>query len=274
MSKGEGHVRGRFSNKEEEFIRTNYMTMTDREIADALRRDVKSIQRKRDNMGLADKRKKHFKQVGKRSRDSYLSSLSDSDRKTVFTKELHGSALYKKVKSVLTPDELKFYEEKFIEFLTDPTIQTVTGPERDILHEMIMAQIRRFRLMEAEKDERIDKGNMSYSKAKEISECDNTIRKCQEALNVTRKQRMKDSSDQAIHFANVIKELQDPNVRRAVGAEAAMLKFMAEAWYNEHMGKNIRTGQEEPYDISRLFHDGAEIGEISSDFMGDKEGND
>ena len=271
MPTGEGLVRGRFSKKEEEFIRRNYMTMTDREIAEALRRDVKSVSRKREYMGLSDKRKKHFKQVTKRSRESYLSSLTDTDKRAVFLKELHASAVFKRVKKVVTKEELRFYEEKFIEFLMDPTIQTITGPERDILHEMIMAQIRRFRLMEAEKIGRIDNKDPSYSKAKDIAECDNTIRKCQEALNVTRKQRMKDRNDQAITFANVIKELQDPNIRREIGAEAAMLKYMAEQWYNKHMGEenNIRSGQD-PYDISGLFHEDVETKDLSADFMGDE----
>ena len=44
------------------------------------------------------------------------------------------------------------YEQKYLEFMLDPSVETVTNMERDLWHEMTIAQIRVMQLLEKEKE--------------------------------------------------------------------------------------------------------------------------
>lgn len=263
----QGKIKGRFSKKEDAFLRKNYKDLTDKEMATALNRSVKSVTNRRNKLSLTDKN------VGKddsaksmQYRMAFLNSLDDDAKREEYLRDLKRSALYKETKRVLTKREIKFYEETFVNFLMDPTIETMTVPERDALHDMTIAQIMIFRLLEWEKREH-EKGNHEYSKAKDIREQEDVIKSCRKSLNVERQQRMKNQNDSVISFANVIKELKNPDLREKVGLEAAMFKYIAEKKYNEMLKKSITSGQSEEYDLSIIFKDGKVPDELSGEFL-------
>ncbi|MBU1067379.1 hypothetical protein KKE60_06300 [Patescibacteria group bacterium] len=264
MSDVLGKVRGRFSRKEDDFIRQNYQHLSDKDLAASLNREVRSITNRRVKLDLI-----HDKQENgqiKQYQERYRRSLTEEEKRASYTKELKRSALYRETKKVVNKSELIFYEEQLINFLMDPTIETMTVPERDALHEMTIAQIIIFRLLAAEKAE-YETGNRSYSKAKEIEAQESVIQSCRRSLNVERQQRMKNKSDSAMSFANVIKELRDPNLRRQIGMEAAMLKYIAEKKYNTMLSKTMTSGQSELYDLSLLFRDGKVPDELPGEFL-------
>jgi hypothetical protein len=257
--------KGRFSVEEEEFIRQNYMFMTDAEIARQLGRKTKAIANKRERLGLNNKREMK-KKPSRRHRVALLSSLDESEKEKFYLSELRKSPWYKHVKSVLNPSEFKFYEDKYVNFMLDPTIETMTVAERDALHQMTIAQIRSLRFMREEQQARL-KGDDKFNRAREISECDTVVQKCQESLNTQRKQRLKNQGDQAINLTQMIKELKDPAIRREVGYQAAMFKYMGEKDYNDHLGSNILSGQDEEFDLSIIFKDGVVPSGLGSNFF-------
>lgn len=244
-----GKVKGRFTKAEDDFLKKNYRLMTDRQIANSLNRSVKSIVNRRGKLDLTDKRGNKVSKT--EFRNHFMSSLSSSDKATLINKELKSTATYKAIKKVLSPRELRFYEEKYIGFMMDPSIETMTVPEKDALHEMTMCQIQLIRL-HGEERACID-SNSQFSRSSDMKNLQDIIQRYQRDLNATRAQRLKNQSDSAINFTNLIKEMKQPELRRELGYEAAMLKYIAERHYNDHYGKNILSGKKYLFDIDSLF---------------------
>lgn len=257
-------VKGTFSSSEEDFIRNNHSTMTDKAIGEALNRDPKSVTNKRTKLGLNTKRNKP--KLTAKYRDAYIATMDEPERKKFHEKEVISSARYRAIQGSLTQDECSYYVEKYIDFMLDPTIETMTAMEKDALHQLLLSEIRISRHMKEEKTyndmiENWDIGEHGkppapISRAKEIRECQEVILKCQTSLNVERKQRLKNQTDQSITFTNLIKEMKNPQTRHRLGLEATMLKVVAEQFYNSHIGKNIFSGHGKKFDISKNFRDG------------------
>jgi len=245
--------KGRFSQSEEAFIRQNYLSMSDREMGKVLNRDFNSIMqyRKRKNLTKQNVKIKDKNLKSQIKKASYLNSLSQEDKKKAILDELRATAGYRTVSKSLTDDEKRYYEEKYLEFMMDPTIETMTSSEKDLVHTMVIAEIRMFRFLEDEKNFR--ENNSNANRSKEIQECMDTIHKCQKSLNVTREQRLKNRQDQSINFVNILKELQDANKRAEIGYEAAMLKYIAEEAYNNRLNKNILAGDDSEIDLGSNF---------------------
>lgn len=264
MAKKEGMKSGRWSPEEDDALRKQYANMTDEQLAKELNRPVDGVRNRRRLLGLEDKKAKSITLDPEKSREAYIASMSDDERKEFFRNELRKSTLYKSTKAVLDPEELVLYEDKYVDFMSDPTIETMTVMEKDALHDMTVAQIRIFRHLKEERNASA-KGE-PISRAKEIQACQDVVSRAQESLNVQRKQRLKNQNDQAVTFTNVIKELKDPNIRRKTGVEATMFKFIAEKFYNDHVGVNIISGKDTTYDTSKLFKDGVEPSGLTSKF--------
>lgn len=258
-------VNGSFTKEEDDFIKDNLMKMTVPEIAKQLNRSYKSVANRRARLGLSNKR--ISKVVNTSDRSSVLYNMSENEKRNFLLDELHRSSTYKQTKEVLTNKELQYYEEKYVDFMMDPTIETMTSMEKDALHQMSMSQIRIFRYMEEERQSRIDYDNFAkrngngdppriISRSREIKECEEIVQKCQEGLKVQRKQRLDNKSDQAVTFSAIIKELKDPNTRREAGYEAVMLKFIAEQSYNNLLRKNIKSGSDLTFNIGANFKNG------------------
>jgi len=238
---------GRFSKEEDDFIRANYESMTDKAIAASLKRTRKSIINRRHKMGFVQETTKGKARITEKNRDAYMATLDEHDRSGVYEKEVRNSSRFKNIFLAYDHIELNYYVEKYVEFMMDPTIETMTAMEKDTLHQMIISEIRINRYSRQEKeDEKQAKedGRSPISRAREINECQQIIKKCQESLNVERKQRLKNQSDQSITFTNLIRELKDPSARLRTGREAAMLKFICEMYYNDNVGKSIISGKD------------------------------
>lgn len=267
--KSKKYVEGVFSEAEDQVIKDNWDILTEEQIASKLNRTFNSLHihltaKVRSRLGLRPKR--IGRPLAPRSKEQIVASLPEDKRRSFFLKELRSTIMYKSIKNVLDNEELNLYEEKYLNFMTDPTIETMTTMEKDAWHEMTMAQIRIFRYLKEEKVSK-DTGK-TISRSKEIRDCEDIIETAQESLNVQRRQRLKNQNDQAVTFTNVIKELKDPNTRRRTGIEAAMLKYIAEATYNAMLGKNIFSGTSEPYNIEQNFKNGATPSGLSPNFTG------
>lgn len=269
--KNRGAITGRaFSKRERAFIRDNFETMKDDQIARELGRTKSSIKNYRIRRNLI-KPSQGVRPAGpSSSRANFMGNMDDFEKSEHFLKQLRASALYKAFRDACAETKyIRLYEQKFVEFMLDPTVETVTAMERDIWHEMTVAQIRELEYIRKEKVAvtRIDKEGNSFDifpdYAREIAECTKTIQKCQDSLNVERKQRLKDGNDTAMNFTEVVKELRSSAVRRKVGDEAAMMKYMTEKHYNDHLGKNIASGK---FDLGLNFKDGKEPEGLDGDF--------
>lgn len=262
-NKKDNLMTGRFNKTENEFIRNNHETMTDKAIAEALNRDVKSVTNRRTKLGLGTKRNKP--KLTKKHREAYVASLEEKDKRKFHEKEIISSARFRAIQDALSDWEQAYYIEKYVEFMLDPTIETMTAMEKDALHQLLISEMRIARHMAEEKkyndtianwDLKNGKPPVPISRAKEIRECQEVLMKCQSSLNVERKQRLKNQTDQSITFTNLIKEMKNPQTRHRMGIEAAMLKVIAEQFYNSRLDKNIRSGQNNKFDLAKNFRDG------------------
>ncbi len=265
--------KGRFDKSEEAFIRQNFLSMSDKDLADAINRDRNSIiqYRKRNNLN------KQGSKVTKKSntdndmkKKAFVNSMSDGEKKRVFLDELRATAQYRTTIKSIDDLEKQFYEERYLEFMMDPTVETMTASEKDTLHRKTISEIRMIRYLEDEKNFR-DTGSQA-SRSREIQECQDTIYKCEKSLNVTREQRLKDNQDQSITFTNIIKELQDPNKRSEIGYEAAMLKYMAELHYEKNIGLTIYAGDDSTVNVDENFVNGKKPEQFTEDFLGRNNG--
>jgi len=265
-------IKGRFTEAEENFIRNNHEKMIDKAIGEALNRSEKSITNKRDKMNLVTKRNKP--KLTKKYRESYIATLDDNDRKRFHEKEIIASAMYRAIQGSLEPHEQDYYIEKYVGFMMDPTIETMTAMEKDALHQLLISELRIIRHMKEEKAYNTlisswqgqGKPPAPISRAKEIRECQEVILKCQVSLNVERKQRLKNQTDQSISFTSMIKEMKNPQTRYILGIEATMLKVITERTYNTSLGKHIFSGHGRKFDLSQNFRDG-KIPELPEDFL-------
>lgn len=269
----------KLTQKEQDFIRQNYTKMTDKQIGDALGRTWRSIEsyREKNKLKKAQGQPSKFKGVGpKKNRNAFIATLDDEDKRRFLSRELSYKPMYQEFTKAYKnkPNCIRLYKQKYLEFAMDPTVETVTSMEWDIWHEMTLAQIREMEYLRRENDERgvnRDGVEIELNFAKEIAECQKVIQKCQESLNVERRQRLKTNSDQAISFTQVIKELRHPDMRRKAGESACMLKYIAEKHYNTHVGTNIISGSNTGFDLGILFKDGKEPEGLNGDFEGEKE---
>lgn len=266
-------VSGRFSKEEDETIRTSYGTRSAAEIARDLRRATKSVENRVTKLGLRSPQKKP-NLTKSQHREAYVATLTDDERKEFFGKEVRASSRYRSVIDAFSDHERDYYIEKYVEFMMDPTIETMTAMEKDTLHQMLLAEIQIQRYMREEKqhsDILADWDGQGpppppFSRAREIKDCQDVIMKCQKSLMVERAQRLKDQSDQSVTFTNLIKEMKDPRNRHTLGNEAAMLKLIAEQTFNSKLGTNIVSGSDRKFDLARNFVDG-EVPELPTEFL-------
>lgn len=265
---------GRFSKKEDDFLMHNHNSMTDKQLAEALGRNVKSVTNRREKLGLKTSRNKP--KLTEKYRESYVAGLDNTERKKFFEKEVKSSEQYRSIFDALDEHEHKYYVEKYVDFMSDSTIETMTAMEKDALHQLILSELRIVRHFREEKayndkikdwDPAHGKPPTPISRAKEIRECQEVVIKMQASLMVERKQRLKDQSDQSITFTSLIKEMKDPRNRNRLGIEATMLKVIAEKTYNDKVkSKNIVSGRDKQYDLSKNFRGGI-VPDLPKDFL-------
>lgn len=276
--------KGQWSDEEKNLLMANYLLLTDEEMSRKLGRTRTSVSKMRTRMKLS-KTDEPIPDTKGQHRGSYVSALDEGDKRKFLMKEMRRTAQYKSTKQILRSEELEFYEERYIEFMMDPTIETMTSAEKDTLHRKTLAEIRLHRFLEEEKraidtfadydnedtEEREERRKYITNKSKEISDCNTVIKECEKSLNVTREQRLKNSNDQAVNFTTLIKDMQNPALRVEVGYEAAMFRWMARKDANEKSGEHILSGRDEQYDLGKEFKSGVEPEGVSNDFTGEKD---
>jgi len=260
--------RGRSTKEEDAFITANINAMTNRQMADSLKRKthfvanrIKVLELRREST-ISEKLSKP---------SSFLHTMNDKEKAKYFRTEVTLSATFRALKKSFTDAEQQYYIDKYANFMLDPSIETMTAMEKDALHELIVNQVRINRWMQEEKEDKelVVKQKLnrqSISRSREIKEAQELIAKYQKSLNVEREQRLKNQSDQSVTFNNIIRDLKSQKSRIQAGQEAAMLKYIAERSYNHALGTNIISGKDKTFDIGKLFHDG-KAPDLSADFI-------
>ncbi|MCK5610131.1 hypothetical protein KAR91_50120 [Candidatus Pacearchaeota archaeon] len=277
--------KGTWSDEEKNLLITNYLLLTDEEMAKRLGRTRTSVSKMRTRMKLS-KTDEPAPDIKGQHRGSYVSALSEGDKRTFLMAEMRRTAQYKQTKGILRTDEMEFYEERYIEFMMDPTIETMTSAEKDTLHRKTLTEIRLHRFLQEEKraidefadfdgeddddNEREERRKYIANKSREIDSCNQVIKECEKSLNVTREQRLKNSNDQAVNFTTLIKDMQNPALRAEIGYEAAMFRWMARKDANEKTGEHILSGRDEQYSLGKEFKSGVEPEGVSNDFTGEE----
>jgi hypothetical protein len=253
--------------------------MTDKQVGAKLNRDPKAVSQCRSRLGLMHRKNKSGKSEKPATGTAVSATpiISDEDKKELVIRQLVSSPKYSALKDVLTEQELKMYIDKYVGFMMDPTIESMTFMEEDALNQCIIAEIRMYRLLKEEKDDRqraIDEdGRPHIDKSKAIRECEEIILKFHRSLNVEREQRLKTQADQSKTFVNLVREMKNPANREKMGREAAMLKYIAEKWYNDNLMTDdnkegpIRSGNDIKFNIGSIFKDGSEPEGLASDFL-------
>lgn len=220
--------------KKEQFIRDNYLKMTDAAIGRRLKIPRDTIAKWRVRLGLGKRgtpAQKHDKNITKPKRSVNLKRMSEEEKKEYYLRQVRSRPRYGLMKKGMTSEEMRFYEEKYVEYFSSPDIETITIQEEDDLHEMTMLQIRILRLQKEEQDSRATGGQLvDHSKA--IKEATELIMKFKTSLDMERKQRLKRQEDSATNFTTLIREINQAHTRLMVGEEATMLKFRTEEAVN------------------------------------------
>lgn len=260
--------KGRFTDEEKEVIKQNYLTMSDQQIAEIIGRDKTAVVNFRRRHGLDKNGKSSVSQDlnTEVARDKFVSALPEESKKKELLAALRAGPTYRTIVRTLDKQEIQFYEDRFLDFMMDPTIETMTATEKDALHRKTIAEIRVHRFLAEEKEYR--EQGQPQNKAREIKDLNDQIFQCEKSLNVTREQRLKDGQDQSINFTSIVKELQNPRLRQEVGYEAAMFKWMQRAAFNDEMGRTINAGDETLFDLGEDFVDPANAEKFDSDFLG------
>jgi hypothetical protein len=223
--------------KKEQYIRDNYLKMSDLKMSKHLRTPRSTVTKWRLRLGL-NKRgagpKKTDKKITKaRPQQVNLKRLSDEDRRKFFLQQLRTRPRYDLMS--LTKPEMRFYEEKYVEYFSNPDIETITVHEEDDLHEMTILQIRIMRLQKEEHDSRMNSTpNMAIvDNSKQIKDAMDDFLKLKKSLDLERRQRLERQEDSATNFTTLVGEINKDHTRALVGEEATMLKFRMEESLNQ-----------------------------------------
>lgn len=233
--------------KKEQFIRDNYLKMTDAVLGKRLKIPRGTIAKWRVRLGLSKRGatpQKHDKNITKDKRAVNLKRMTDEEKKAYYLKQLRARPRYNLMKDGMSPEELKFYEEKYIEYFASPDIETITVQEEDDLHEMTIQQIRILRLQKDEQDSRNQSatGQQLVDNSKQIKEATELVLKFKTMLDLERKQRLQRQEDSATNFTTLVKEINQRHTRILVGEESTMLKFRMEEAVNMLIDNGLAHG--------------------------------
>ncbi|RKY43050.1 MAG: hypothetical protein DRP85_00710 [Candidatus Makaraimicrobium thalassicum] len=234
----------------EKFIKQNYNKMSDAEIAAYLNVPVHVVGRWRKKLKLIKVPGYDVElNVDKINKQARL--LNPLERRKYYLKQLRSRPRYQLVKKMLSPEELRFYEEKYVEYFSSPDIETITIHEEDDIHELTMAQIALMRLQKEEYEAR-KRGDPFIDYSRAIKDKNETILKIKKSLDLERAQRLQRQADSSTNFTNLIKELNDMGIRKMAGEEATMLKFRMEEAVNDLIDDGLMFGVEK-IDLGKNF---------------------
>lgn len=244
--------KGRWQPWEEQWLRQHWNKTSDKDIADKLGRDEKSVARKRKILGL-------IKANGRPSNEAQaeatfasptpysLAKLSKEERLKFYKASFKTHWRYKLINKILLDDELDYYEHKYIEFIDTNDITLI---EEDLLHNMIMCDIQIIRIQvqlrdaikNYNEDDDDDKRPPPQYLYKDLNDAEQRYLKYQEKLNLTRQQRMKENREEDVTISSIVKELLDKKNKRDADKLAGELDFFKRKAREEMNGMDFLLG--------------------------------
>ena len=237
--------RGRFTLAEEAYVKGHYEFKTDKELAEFLNRDPTAIKRKRDLLGLKKKSGGQTAKSIKDARQSFsekqldrdaYSLLTKEERQDLFRRSFESTERYKSLRRTLTNEEIDAYIENFLNYKYQ--FETLEVHEEDFLHQAIMQLIMQDRILCMEKSARDSFDTGDHNAMEIMSRIETLDRRYQESveiyskimksLHATREQRLKTNKETSLSLVTVVQSLQDEEMRKKLGVEAAMIKKGAE----------------------------------------------
>lgn len=211
--------------EETDYMRNNYLTKSDEEMARHLNKSLRQVQNKRARLGL-------FKQISEFHTQHAQSKfmMTDEQAKNIALRALRESPHYLRAKSVLQDDEVGYYEEKWVSYIN--SMDELTAPEKNALDILIMLEVRIYRFLRLEKmSQNMAKELMDPSQIRhwqrEINECVDRHKALLREMNISREQRIKEQGQRTLTFLSLLRELDDTEKRNAIAREAAVYDFMA-----------------------------------------------
>lgn len=224
----------RFNDEEVIYIKENWMSATDEQIAEKLGRSPEAIRRKRDDLGLKKPggrptRITKESNIYKNPTVASLATLSKERRLEFYKKSFEKNPRYQQVLLELNEIEMNYYKHKYVEFLD--SIDTITINEEDMLHHMLMSDIIIHRIratMKKESDEwdkKLEGARPPQNLLPELQRAEERYMKYHQSLNVTREQRLKTEKEEKVTIVSIVKTYQDKQAREEAGRHAAMMEY-------------------------------------------------
>jgi len=233
--------KGKWEDWEKDYLFKHYDHNTDEELAAHLGRTKTSVIQMRRKLSI----KKNKKQIQPEQINELMSKhreitdntsvqdLDEAQQRRFWLNDLQQSSQWQQCKAMFDENELSIYQVKYVEMML--SLETVTEVEKGSVHLMISALIRFDRYQQLEKEYRdmaqggggdmelIAKANSLHREMKDTFEM---YAKAEDALNVSRKQRIKEEGDQRLNLLELIKELDTREAREKMGREADALKYI------------------------------------------------
>lgn len=219
-----------FDRAEEELLKRNYLFKTDEEIGKMLGRRAEAIKLKRKQMGLTKAKGRPAAGINKElilknPTENTLSHLDKEERIDFFKKNFERNTRYTRLRKELDDDDLEFYKHKYVEFLD--SVDTITPQEEDMLHHMIMEDIHVSHIRQRIKteEEKANNGESIFPMAlyQELKNAQDRLVKYQQALRVTREQRLDTDKEEKITIVSLVKSFQDRRNKEEAGRQAGVM---------------------------------------------------
>jgi hypothetical protein len=234
-------AKGRWEAWEEQYLRSNYIKMTDREISEKLKRTEDGVYRKRKALGLSKgtggRPSNKDRQVANNKPNEYaLAQLSKEDRVKFYKSQFDRNWRYKHLCNVLMVGELDYYKHRYIDVID--SMDSITYVEEDLVHNMVMCDVQILRIQEiiktelqAYKEAAADDDDTRRPPAqylyKDLNDAQNQYVKYQEKLNLTRQQRLKENKEESITISSIVTNLLDRRSRADADKLAGELDHFA-----------------------------------------------
>ena len=251
-------AKGRWEAWEEQYLRSNFMKMTDKEISKKLDRNEDGVYRKRKSLGLSKgsggrPSNKDRSDAASKPNDYRLAQLTKDERVKFYKSQFDRNWRYKHLCNVLLVDELEYYKHRYIDVID--SMDSITYVEEDLVHNMVMCDVQILRIQEMIKTEL-----QAYKEAdddddtrrpppqylyKDLNDAQNQYVKYQEKLNLTRQQRLKENKEEHITISSIVTNLLDRRNRADADRQAGELDYFAKRCKTDMDKMNFLLGGED-----------------------------
>lgn len=230
-------AKGRWETWEEQYLRANFMKMTDNEIGEKLGRKEAAIYRKRKQLGLSkgNGRPTNEDRMQARPNEYALSQLPKDERVKFYKSQFDRNWRYKHLRNILLDDELEYYKHRYIDIID--SMDSITYIEEDLVHNMVMCDIQTKRIQEIIKNEIESFRNADDDDDnrrpppqylyKDLNDAQSQYVKYQEKLNLTRQQRLKENKEENITISSIVENLLDKRNRAEADRLAGEMDYFA-----------------------------------------------